>query len=409
MRNYLLSVILLFSCFAACKKSGGGPVLPVITGFVPGKGAAGIMVNITGHFDSAMQQLSVSFNGDASKVFSARDSLIVVIVPSGVTTGKITVTVNNLPATTDSNFVVLSGGWTEMAHFTLDPTASNQRWLGIGFAIGSYGYMGFGTDNGRDYSDLYQYDPSSNSWIQKTSLGLGMEDLMSMVIGGKAYIGIGEDRDSAANTRQFYAYDPVSDTWTKRADFPGLARQNAFAFSIGGMGYVGLGYGAATPAYPKGNYYDVWQYDPTLDTWTQKTNFPAAGELPNYVTAFTPDNQTGYVVGGGEGPSGGIDLSRVVVWRYNPASDSWTQMNNLPSTNVMLFPSSMVVNGNAYVLGGGQECWMYNQTADSWTQVAFFGTRIAGSTFSVNGKGYFGMGQNPFSIPTYLDLWQFTP
>jgi N-acetylneuraminic acid mutarotase len=407
MRNYLLPAIFLFCCFAACKKSAG-PSRPVITGFSPSKGAAGIVVNIYGHFDATMQQLGVNFNGTQAKVNSSSDSEIVVIVPSGVTTGKIMVTVNNLPATTDSDFVVLSGGWTEMAHFTLDPNASTQRWLGIGFAVGSYGYMGFGTDNGRDYSDLYQYDPASNSWTQKTSLGLGLEDLVSMVIGNKAYIGIGESRDLGTNTNQFYQYDPATDGWTRKADFPGPARQNAFAFSMGGMGYVGLGYGVATPTYPNGNFYDVWQYDPTLDTWTQKANFPANVEFPNYCTAFSPDNKTGYVVGGGDFLSGGTYLNVVIVWRYDPASDSWTQMHNLPSKG-MLFPSSMVLNGNAYVLGGSQECWMYNQNSDSWTQVAFFGTRIAGSTFSINGKGYFGMGQNPYSIPTYLDLWQFTP
>ncbi len=407
MRNYLLPAIILVFCFAACKKTSG-PSRPVITGFSPSKGAAGIEVNIYGHFDSAMQQLSVSFNGDLAKVFSASDSEIVVFAPVGVTTGKIMVTVNNLPVTTDSDFVVLSGTWTQMAQIPQNPAYSDQRYYGIGFAIGNFGYMGFGTDNGRDYSDLYQYDPVSNSWTQKTSLGLGMEDLVSMVIAGKAYIGIGHDRDSVANTRQFYAYDPASDTWTKKADFPGPARQNAFAFSIGGLGYVGLGFGAPTPAYPNGNYYDVWQYDPTLDTWTQKANFPAGGDVPNYLTSFSPDNQTGFVVGGGDYSWGGTNLAVVIVWRYNPVSDSWTQMQNLPSKG-MLFASSMVVNGNAYVLGGSQECWKYNQTSDSWTQVAFFGTRLAGSAFGINGKGYFGMGQNPYSIPTYLDLWQFTP
>ena len=401
MRNYLLSSILLFSCFAACKKSGGGPALPVITGFSPGKGAAGIMVNITGHFDSAMQQLSVSFNGDAAKVFSASDSLIVVTVPSGVSTGKITVTVNNLPATTDSDFVVLSGSWTQMAQIPQNPAYSGQRYYGIGFVIGNFGYMGFGTDNGRDYSDLYQYDPSSNSWSQKTSLGLGMESLVSMVIGGKAYIGIGESRDLGINTNQFYAYDPATDSWTRKADFPGPARENAFALSLGGMGYVGLGHGT-------GDFYDVWQYNPTLDEWTQKANFPVGGDLPNYVTTFSLDNKVGYVVGGGDYASGGTNLAVVIVWRYNPASDSWTQMQNLPSKG-MLSASSMIVNGAAYVLGGSQECWRYDANSDSWTQVAFFGTRIAGSTFSVNGNGYFGMGENPYAIPTYLDLWQFTP
>jgi N-acetylneuraminic acid mutarotase len=409
MRNYLLPAILLFFCFAACRKSAVPP-RPAITGFSPSKGAAGIEVAIYGHFDSTLQQLGVYFNGDQAKVFSTSDSEIVVIVPSGVTTGKIMVTVNNLPSTTDSDFVVLPGTWTQMAHIPLDPNASVQRWLGIGFAIGSYGYMGFGTDNGRDYSDMYQFDPVSNSWTQKTSLGLGMENLVSMVIGSKAYIGIGESRDLGANTNQFYEYDPSTDTWTRKSDFPGQTRQGAFAFGIGGLGYVGLGYGASSPSNPNQNLYDVWQYDPSLDLWTQKANFPTGGEFPNYGTAFSPDNQVGYLVGSGDFLTGEINLGVEVVWRYDPASDSWTQMHNLPTTSFgMLYPSAMVINGNAYVSGGGQECWSYDESSDSWTQVAFFGTRVAGSAFAINGNGYFGMGQQSYSNLPYLDLWQFTP
>jgi hypothetical protein len=106
MRNVLLSVLLLFFCFAACKKSAGPP-RPVITGFSPSNGSVGTAVEIYGHFDSAVRQESILFNGVPAVTFSPSDSEIFVFVPAGVTTGKITVTVNNLPSTTDSDFVVL--------------------------------------------------------------------------------------------------------------------------------------------------------------------------------------------------------------------------------------------------------------------------------------------------------------
>jgi hypothetical protein len=406
MRSCLLSAILLFCCLAACKKSSVPP-RPAITGFSPSKGAAGTLVTIYGHFDSTIQEFGIYFNGVSAQVESSSDSQFVAVAPNGVTTGKITVTVNKLSSTTDSDFVVLPGTWTEMAHLTLNPWYSEERRLGIGFAIGGYGYMGFGTNNGSDFSDLYQFDPVANSWTVKASLGLGMEDLVSMVINNKAYAGIGESRDLSTNTNQFYAYDPSADTWTRKADFPGPARQSAFAFSIGGLGYVGLGYGAATPDYPTGFYSDLWQYDPSLDVWTQKANFPGK-DIPVWGAAFSPDNLVGYVVGSDDVFSGGINTYVQLVWRYDPATDSWTQKHNLP-TGGMAFPSAMMLNGNAYVLGGGQECWRYDASADSWTQVAFFGFREAGSAFAINGKGYFGMGVQQYASFPYLDLWQFTP
>jgi N-acetylneuraminic acid mutarotase len=177
---------------------------------------------------------------------------------------------------------------------------------------------------------------------------------------------------------------------------------NAFAVSIGGKGYVGLGYGSGNT-----NLYDVWQYDPAADAWMQKSNFPSGGAYPNYVVAFSPDNQLAYVEGAGDKETA-IDLTTKLLWRYNPATDAWAQMNDLPGSE-MLFPSAMVVNATGYIVGGGQECWMYNAAADTWTQKAYYGERLAGSAFGLNGKGYFGMGEQSYSILPYLDLWQFTP
>ncbi|HXD76215.1 MAG TPA: hypothetical protein VN616_00335 [Puia sp.] len=153
---------------------------------------------------------------------------------------------------------------------------------------------------------------------------------------------------------------------------------------------------------------DIWQYDPPLDVWTLKANFPANVPTPFYLVGFSPDSRFGFVAGGAAIPSGGIDLSEVVFWRYDPASDSWMQMHNIPDPG-MLFPSAMVLNGTAYVLGGGQDCWKYDQPSDTWTQVAFFGYRLAGSAFAINGTGYFGMGEQRFSNLPYIDLWQYTP
>jgi N-acetylneuraminic acid mutarotase len=402
MRNCLLSVFLFFLCFAACKKSAGPP-RPVIAGFSPSQGAPGILVTITGNFDSTMQELEVQFNGLPAQLYSASGSSINVIAPAGVTTGKITVSIDGRTSTTDSDFAVLSGKWLQMSHVT-NPLVSYQRWLGIGFAIGDYGYIGFGTDNGTDYGDLYQYDPKSNSWTQKTSLGLGMESLAAMVIDNKAYVGIGLTRGQTVDscTNQFFEYDPVADTWTRKADFPGPKRMNAFAVSAGGKGYIGLGYGSGNT-----DLYDLWQYDPSSDAWTRKSNFPTGSGYPNYAVAFSPDNQLAFVEGAGE-KAAAVDLTTKLLWRYNPATDKWTQMHNLPGGE-MLFPSAMVVNGNGYILGGGEECWRYNAAGDAWTQEAFYGDRFGGSAFGIDGKGYFGIGEQGYSVLPYLDFWQFTP
>lgn len=50
-------------------------------------------------------------------------------------------------------------------------------------------------------------------------------------------------------------------------DFAGTARMAAVGFAIGGKGYVGTGINWAT-----GPFDDMWQYDPALNTWTQKAS-----------------------------------------------------------------------------------------------------------------------------------------
>ena len=142
--------------------------------------------------------------------------------------------------------------------------------------------MGMGTDNGKDYDDLFAFDPSTDGWTQKASVGPGMENLVSM---------------------------------------------------------------------GSSSYADLWEYDPSTDVWTQKLNFPG---------------------------------------------------------KAMIYPNAMVIGGNGYLLGGGEENWLYDPTTDSRAQKAFFGNRIGGSTFVTAGTGYFGLGSG---IPGnfHTDLWQYNP
>ena len=44
------------------------------------------------------------------------------------------------------------------------------RSAGSAFAIGNYGFVGFGTDGSTKYNDLWRYDPVANSWTQVASL-----------------------------------------------------------------------------------------------------------------------------------------------------------------------------------------------------------------------------------------------
>ncbi len=80
---------------------------PTITSFTPTSGPIGTAVTITGsRFSATKTSNTVKFNGTAATVSSASTTQLVVTVPTGATTGSITVTVSGQTATSGTNFTV---------------------------------------------------------------------------------------------------------------------------------------------------------------------------------------------------------------------------------------------------------------------------------------------------------------
>jgi hypothetical protein len=107
--------ILILVLFSSCKKSDSSPeqpkepepVLHTITSFSPLTGPEGTEVIITGtNFSTNGTNNIVSFNGIVATVSKASATQLTVTVPTGATTGKITVTKGNDKATSAENFTV---------------------------------------------------------------------------------------------------------------------------------------------------------------------------------------------------------------------------------------------------------------------------------------------------------------
>ena len=132
-----------------------------------------------------------------------------------------------------------------------------------------------------------------------------------------------------------------------------VGRRQCAGFSISGKGYITTGFDA------NGNYLnDIWEYDTTADTWTQKADLPAAARDDSRAFAIC---DKGYVIGGGESPYYD-DL-----WQFDPALNQWIQKTNVP--------------------GGGRD---------------------DGASFTIGNKGYFGLGQFLGSTNA-TDFWEYTP
>lgn len=140
------------------------------------------------------------------------------------------------------------------------------------------------------------------------------------------------------------------------------------------------------------------------NNWAQKTSLPSNSRYAS--TSFVLD-EFAYIIGGQENPS--LSNYSDEVWKYDPSSDSWTQMNDFPIT--LYSGSSFVLDGEAYVGLGNSSSglsnifYKYDPITDSWTNISTFpgGGRYGAVSFEINNKGYICTG-------AYLsDLWVFDP
>ncbi len=82
---------------------------PTITNFTPTSGTPGTVVTISGtNFDPVVSKNEVRFNGVLALVTAASATSLMTTVPSGATTGPITVTTRGGTATSGSNFTVIT-------------------------------------------------------------------------------------------------------------------------------------------------------------------------------------------------------------------------------------------------------------------------------------------------------------
>jgi hypothetical protein len=156
---------------------------------------------------------------------------------------------------------------------------------------------------------------------------------------------------------------------------------------------------------------DLWQYNTTMNSWSQKTNFP--GNPRSAAVGFAIGNY-GYIGSGDDNTNTYAD-----IYKYDPSDSAWTQMANLPYSlcNATVF----VLNNKAYVGTGSisfptinpiNHFWEYFPVADNWISIANMSPiyRVKPAAFSIGQTGYCGTGvyDSNISMDT-VDFWAYTP
>lgn len=293
--------------------------------------------------------------------------------------------------------------WKQKANF-----GGGNRGECAGFSTQTTGYILTGYD-GSYYTEVWAWNPVSNVWSKKANFpGVGKRAASAVSCGGYGFLIGGQS--SSGFTNDIWEYYPSTDSWSKKTNFPGSARYRAFAVAdtVNKKIYYGCGDDGAS------NYLsDFWVYDIGTDTWTQKTSFPGgqrAGECGFFLN--------GYIYWGTGNGNDGVYEATHDWWKYDPTSDTWTQVTGLPRNAERRHATTFTFSGQGYVALGDSsspsgsgfltDLWMYDPGTDTWTQEANYGGVGAAVPvgFSIGVSGYVGTGITSSSYTN--EFWEYS-
>lgn len=290
--------------------------------------------------------------------------------------------------------------------FTQKSDFVDTRHRAFSFALGNKFYTGTGRDASSTMNNFfYEYDIATDTWTQLNDFPtVPVRNCISMAINDTAYAGLGWD---GTNNIGWYQYDVTNDTWVQKNSMCN-AGQFSGTFSLNGKGYSVCGSGTAT-------HNQLWEYDPSLDVWNQKANFP--GVARDLVFA---DTANGYAYAGlGDGFFAAPFYTD--IYKYNATTDTWTAISPIPNT-----PSGGVVqggvffhasyNGKIILMNLGQinttdtsdynSIFVYDAATDTWSfyyQANVTGSRAECLYAQTGSKAYVGAG---WFLTDFTDFWE---
>lgn len=234
-----------------------------------------------------------------------------------------------------------TNSWSTVADFP--GAGGNGVYFATGFAVGGKGYLCGGKTGPNLYSSqLWEYKPSNNQWIQRANFPGGLRyQLLSFVVGNKAYVGMGTDQNIFK--KDVYCYDPGANSWQTIAPFPGYERASASTFTLEERGFVCLGNNG-------GLLTDLIEYNPKTDTWTLRAAY--GGSERKSAVSFVIDGKA--YVGTGKGYSGKKDSWYV----YEPSN--YAALEELEAS-IQIYPNPVVSQLNiSGIIGKIKDFTIYN-------------------------------------------------
>ena len=282
--------------------------------------------------------------------------------------------------------------WTRVADMT---TAVH---VGYGESVGDdfYSFGGFtSTAGGSAASNTVQkYVKATDTWTTPTTMPQGGrgELIAAKLPNGQIYVGGGTSvyLDGGSCQSQVYWYNPDTNTWTAKnslpfawADARVVVLSNGKLLICGGRNAAGAFISAA------------YLYNHVDDSYTAVTSMTTARS--NFAAVVLDDGRV-MVIGGH--PSGTSSTNSTEI--YDPATNTWTATASLPVG--VQYESAARAAGNVYVWGGGtttslspvvNTIYAYSVGRNEWTTLVNFPIAFEGAAYDryddgiyINAGGY---------------------
>lgn len=187
-------------------------------------------------------------------------------------------------------------------------------------------------------SSTWEYDTSTNFWVQKSDLPSPRMSNGVAYLNKKFFVIGGSTSESSNYTDTIFIYDPILDSWSEGAPMP-TARLRLSAIAANGKIY-------AFGGWADGGLSVVEAYDPLTDSWSTKSNMPISRWVDG--NEVIENNGKIYFVGGCTGDYNCTMLSRVDV--YDVETDTWSSLPDLPFARTG--GGVTIVDGILYSIGG---------------------------------------------------------
>ncbi|MGN6249978.1 MAG: hypothetical protein ACTHNG_16615 [Ginsengibacter sp.] len=207
-----------------------------------------------------------------------------------------------------------------------------------------------------------------------------------------------------------WEFDGATSEWTiKRATNPKYFENPVCYYYNNGIYVIA---GLETDMYNGNNHniHDMYRLDLSTMTWSTVGHIP----IPTTYGPVSFELNNEWYLGLGQDSANvsvccGVPLPSKKFWKYNPATNKWSQIADFPGTKFQERPTGFQLGGKGYIFFGGlhkgdfdayndvkfdREFWSYDPQADSWTQLALpsNGGPPEGEKYCIvtyNGKAYF--------------------